>query len=77
MRLGTFGSVSAPVEDTIVRSSMVDARAALPTSEPVAMTMLLASSRCLSPLASVTPTLPGPRMVPLPWNVSILFFLSR
>ena len=41
------------------------------------MTMLLVSSRCLSPPSSATPTLPGPRMVAVPWKVSILFFLSR
>ena len=38
----------------------------LAMSEPVAMTTLLASSRCLSPLPSATPTRPGPRMVALP-----------
>ena len=65
MRFGTWGSASAPVDDTMVSSSisMPGNRA---TSEPVAMTMLLVSSCCLPPLASVTSTLPGPRIVPVP-----------
>ena len=75
-RFGTLGSVSAPVEETTVRSSMA-MPGSLATSEPVAMTMLLASSRCLSPLSRLTPTLPTPRTVAVPWKASILFFLRR
>ena len=58
-RLGTLGRASAPVEETIVSSSM-SMPGSRATSEPVAMTMLLVSSCCLPPPASATSTLPGP-----------------
>ena len=76
MRLGTFGRESAPVEETMVSSSM-SMPGSRATSEPVAMTMLLASSVCAPPAASLTSTLPGAAMVAVPCTVSILFFFSR
>ena len=47
------------------------------TSEPVAMTMLFASTVRTSPSSPRTSTRPAPLTVPRPWNVSILFFLNR
>ena len=49
----------------------------LATSDPVAMAIAFASTTCFSPLMKVTPTLPDPRMRPVPWKWSILFFLNR
>ena len=60
-RLGTFGSDSAPVDETIAASSMLTP-GSLATSEPVAMTMLLVSSCCLPLGAASRSTLPAPRM---------------
>ena len=50
-RLGTFGSESAPVDETMFTSSMLTP-GSFATSEPVAMTMLLVSSCCLPPSPS-------------------------
>ncbi len=62
---GTDGSDSAPVEDTMRFSSMsMPLRRA--TSEPVAMTIDLASSVCVLPSASFTSTLPAAAMRPAP-----------
>ena len=71
-----MGRSSAPVEDTMRFSSksMPFNRA---TSEPVAMTTFFVSSTCALPSAFFTSTLPGPVMRPVPWKVSILFFLNR
>ena len=75
-RLGTFGSDSAPVDDTTVFSSM-SMPGSLATSEPVAMTIDLASMSCFSPLMNVTSTTPGALMRPVPWKWSTLFFRIR
>ena len=76
MRFGTCGSDSAPVDETMVSSSM-SMPGSRATSEPVAMTMLLVSSVCAPPAASRTSTLPGAPMVAVPCMVSILFFFIR
>ena len=47
------------------------------TSEPVAMTMFLASSVVIAPSSAVTSTLPGPAILPAPLIQSTLFFLNR
>ena len=47
------------------------------TSEPVAMTTVLASSVWASPVSGVTSTLPGAVMRPSPWMASISFFFRR
>ena len=65
MRLGTFASDSAPVEETTAFSSM-SMPGSFATSDPVAMTIAFASSGCFSPLMNVTSTSPGPRMRPVP-----------
>jgi hypothetical protein len=73
---GTAGSDKAPVDETMRFSSM-----SMPfsraTSDPVAMTIDLASSVCALPPSPFTSTLLGPTIRPLPKNVSILFFLNR
>ena len=73
---GTRSSSRAPVEETTTFSSMVTpGRRA--TSEPVAITMFLVSSIWLPPSSAITSTRPAPAIRPVPWKVSILFFLSR
>ena len=67
MRLGTFGSDSAPVDDTIAVSS-ISMPGSWATSEPVAMTIAFASMSCFSPLINVTSTTPGALMRPVPWK---------
>ena len=75
---GTFSSSSAPVEETITFSSNSRSTPGMPaTSEPVAMTTFFASISFVSPLSSVTATLPWPIRRPLPMKASILFFLKR
>ena len=53
-----LGPDSAPVDETIVCSSMLTPGSRA-TSDPVAMTMLLVSSCCLLPSAAATSTLPA------------------
>ncbi len=73
---GTPESTSAPVEDTIVFSSIVTP-GSVATSEPVAMTIALASRVSVEPSSLRTSTRPGAVMTPSPWKASILFFLKR
>ena len=76
IRSGTSSSTSAPVEETMRFSSMsMPGKRA--TSEPVAMTIALPSMVSFLPSAVLTSTLPGAAMRPVPWKVSILFFLNR
>ena len=75
-RFGTAGSDSAPVEETMRFSSTVTPGSGV-DSEPVAMTMALASTSLDAPSAAVTRTLPGPAIAPVPRSQSILFFLKR
>ena len=73
---GTAGRNSAPVDETMVVSSMVTP-GRVAASDPVAMTIDAASTSWVVPSSAVTRTRPGRTMVPRPWNVSILFFLNR
>ena len=73
---GTLARASAPVEETICFSS-ISTPGSGTTSEPVAITMFLASSVCFAPSAAVTSTSPGALIVPAPMKASILYFLSR
>ncbi len=66
----------APVEDTTIFSS-ISTPGKRATSEPLAMTITLASSAVSLPSAPLTITLPGAAMRPSPVTVSILFFLKR
>ena len=72
---GTAERASAPVESTI-RAWSTSTPGRRDGSDPVAMTMLRASST-VSPPAPVTVTLPGPVMRPKPLIHSTLFFLNR
>ena len=75
-RAGTCASVSAPVEVT-TRVSSISTPLSGDDSEPVAMTMALASTIWLVPSRAVTLILPGARIEPVPMKASILFFLKR
>ena len=73
---GTSGRARAPVESTI-RFSSISTPGSGEGSEPVAMTMFLASSVGSAPSSALTTTLPGPAMRPKPLTQSTLFFLNR
>ena len=73
---GGLASASAPVEETIVFSS-ISTPGSRATSEPVAMTIALASSVVSSPSSAFDDTLPGAAIRPRPRSQSILFFLNR
>jgi len=62
---GTLSSVSAPVEET-TRFSSISMPLSLATSEPVAITIDLASSVWVLPSSPLTSTLPGAAMRALP-----------
>ena len=70
-RFGISARSSAPVELTMVFSSMVTPRSGV-TSEPLAMTMFLVLWSVPSTLTS-----PGAVILPQPLSQSILFFLNR
>ena len=73
---GTAGSDRAPVESMTLPSSNATPGSGV-GSDPVAMTMFLASRVWTAPLAAVTSTLPLPTILPLPLIHSTLFFLNR
>ena len=74
---GTVGSVSAPVEETIVFSSMATPGSGA-TSEPVAMMMAFAVTSCAEPPSiGVIASVPGAVKRAAPFTQSILFFLKR
>ena len=66
-RLGTAASDKAPVESTICFWS-TSTPGIFDGSEPVAMTMFLASRVCSAPSSPLTVTLPGPAMRPVPFR---------
>ncbi len=66
-RLGTWARASAPVESTMAFWS-TSTPGTREGSEPVAMTMFLASSVCSAPSSALTATLPGPAMRPAPFR---------
>mmetsp|Transcript_47714 Transcript_47714/g.91169 ORF Transcript_47714/g.91169 Transcript_47714/m.91169 type:complete len:265 (+) Transcript_47714:758-1552(+) len=72
---GTFLSDSAPVEDTMLSSSMVTPGKGV-TSEPVASMTCFALSVFLPPSASSTSTVSAESMRPAPLTYSTLFFLK-
>ena len=73
---GGAARLNAPVEDTIVFSS-ISTPGSRATSEPVAITIALVSSVLSLPSAPLTVTRPGAAMRPSPLTQSILFFLNR
>jgi len=75
-RFGTCANLSAPVEETILSSSMVMPGRLIGT-EPVAIRMFLVSIVVGAPLSGVTSTRPAAGMEPVPRKVVILFFLNR
>ena len=75
-RCGTWASDSAPVELT-TRSSSISTPLSGATSEPVAMTIALASTMCSAPSSPATRTLPGPAMLPVPLEGVDLVLLEQ
>ncbi len=74
-RFGTSGNDSAPVDDTIWRSS-ISMPGSVAASEPVAITMFFASSS-RTPSFVFTLTRPGAVIFPSPTMPVTLFFLNR
>ena len=67
MVAGTLANSSAPVDETITFSSNSTSTPGMPaTSEPVAMTMFLASISSTLPSSAVTATLPAATTLPVP-----------
>ncbi len=73
---GGVGKLNAPVDETIVSSS-ISTPGSRAKSDPVAMTIALVSCVASAPSAPLTVTRPGAAMRPSPLTQSILFFLNR